>query len=204
MKSGASLTAVVLSLMLAGCGGSTAGTPVAESAGGHGKTTATVSTVAPSDLSPPTTALPNPEVKGASFDACASVADAQVRSWELDPASKRDTSVDKALGWWGVRGCLWDGPKWFVRIYAFDGTIDGWKEQYRDDLASTETVQFGSREGLIAHALPPRLNCRAVIPSQQGLVAVMVNPAFDLEKQKFDVCPLATRIMTDIEPRIPQ
>lgn len=191
---------------LAGCGGPTAGTPVAESVPppAQGQSNSSTTTTAPTlDVSPPTTAIPNPAVTGTTFDGCASVTTADEASWELLPLKKRDNSDDGPAGSEGARGCYWQAKKWQIRVYAFDGTIAGWTERYRDRYDRIDPHQFGTRGGIVAEEPTKFGTCTAILPSQQGLAAATVVLGYDLRKQGYDPCPLTVQIMTTIEPKIP-
>lgn len=196
---------ILAALTMAGCGGSTAGTPVAISMSTSAESPTQSATTTPSlDVSPPTTAIPNPAVSGTTFDGCASVTTTDEIAWELTPSSKKDIS-DKGgpMGSETARGCFWNVNKWQIRIYAFNGSLPQWTQRYGERYDRMDHRQFGSRDGVVAHQAPPLAGCTVVIPSQQGLAAVAVVPSYDLEKQGFDACPLASKIMTTIEPRIP-
>ncbi|MBE5458373.1 DUF3558 family protein [Mycobacteroides abscessus] len=187
---------VTVSFVLAGCSGAVTGDPVVASVSDVSHSPIPTSTPL-AGVSPPTTAAPNPNVTGTTFDGCASVTDLQITSWELDSSTKRDTK-DSILGE-GVRGCRWNGDKWFLRVYATNGSMAVW-EKPQPQFDRQEKVQIGSRQGGTGHEAS---GCSAVVSSQQGLAVVQVDLARKLEREGFDACPLAVQIMTAIEPRIP-
>ncbi|WP_236737535.1 DUF3558 family protein [Mycobacteroides franklinii] len=191
--------------MLTGCTGSTTGTPVAASQPASSVTLSTAAATAPSlDLTPPTTAVANPQVTGTSFDGCAAVTKVEEAQWQLRPDSKHDTANNGPLGAESVRGCLWNGKNGQVRVYAFDGTIQRWQKAQQRNFDRMEPTQFGDREGLVAHKAPDQVpGCTVLLPSQSGIAGVMTLPSVALEDQGADMCPFATQIMTTIEPRIP-
>lgn len=182
--------------VLAGCSGAVSGDPVVVSDSDVSHSPIPTSTPL-AGVSPPTTAAPNPNVTGTTFDGCASVTDLQIASWELDASTKRDTK-DSILGE-GVRGCRWNGDKWFLRVYATNGSMAAW-EKPQPQFDRQEKVQIGSRQGGTGHEAS---GCSAVVSSQQGLAVVQVDLARKSEREGFDACPLAVQIMTAIEPRIP-
>lgn len=194
MKSAALARAAVAGLLTAACHGATDGTPTIASP-------AVTTTTVLSGVSPPTTAPPNPKVTGTTFDGCASVTDAEAKSWGQDLTTKRTTAEDNALGADSVRGCVWDGDKWQVRVFAVDGSLDLWGRS-STDFDRKEQVQFGSRQGWLAHGarIP---DCTAVVASQEGLAGVQLLPNRALELDHTDVCPMTQQIMTSIVSRIP-
>lgn len=98
-----------------------------------------------------------------------------------------------------MRGCRWNGDKWFLRVYSTNGSMAEWqKPQPRFD--RQEKVQIGARQGGTGHDPDA---CSAVLPSQQGLAVVQVDLTVKLKREGFDACPLAVQIMSAIEPRIP-
>lgn len=187
---------VVASFVLAGCGGTAARDDVAASVSETSRSSSPTS-MPLAGVSSPTTAAPNPNVTGTTFDGCASVTDSQVTSWELDASTKRDTK-DSLLGE-GVRGCRWNGDKWFLRVYATNGSMADW-EKPQPQFDRQEKVQIGTRQGGTGHEAG---GCSAVVSSQQGLAVVQVDLSRKLEREGFDACPLAVQIMTAIEPKIP-
>lgn len=181
-------------LILAGC--TTSGAPVTESTAASSSSTALTVLAG---VSPPTTAAPNPRVTGTTFDGCASVTDAEAISWELDPASKVDMAGKMFTQ--NGRGCRWTGPKWFLKLYAIDGSLSQWDTlQYGNDWQKKITI--GGRAGWLLHT-KDQATCTVALPSQQGIATVQVD--LDLEPQRagYDQCPLAVQIATTVEPRIP-
>ncbi|ORA61645.1 DUF3558 family protein [Mycobacteroides franklinii] len=137
-------------------------------------------------------------VKGTTFDACTAITDADVATWEVKPGS-RDAHTT-AFGQ-NVRGCIWDGPKWGVKVYAVDGSVSGF-ERLNDRWDRQEQVTIGTRTGWLLHDREG-MSCTIVVPSQQAIAAVQVDLNLDLTRQHYDQCPLALQIMTQIEPKIP-
>lgn len=191
----------VACLTLAACGGTVTGSPVTADVTGS-TSTRVITPTQLTGVSPPTTAALNPNVTGTTFDGCASVSDSEITSWELDPTSKVDTKDSKTLGSESVRGCHWKGTKWYLRVYANNGSIADW-ERPQPQFDRIEPVKIGQRDGWVAHDAPPHGGCTVVLSSQQGIAAVQVDPIVKLMDQGFDACPLATKIMTTIELRIP-
>lgn len=187
---------VAVSFVLAGCGGTAAREDVVGSVSETSRSSSPTS-MPLAGVSSPTTAAPNPNVTGTTFDGCASVTDSQVTSWELDASTKRDTK-DSLLGE-GVRGCRWNGDKWFLRVYATNGSFAEW-EKPQPQFDRQEKVQIDTRQGATGHEAS---GCSAVVSSQQGLAVVQVDLSRKLEREGFDACPLAVQIMTAIEPKIP-
>lgn len=194
------ITVLAGCVLLAGCEGSTEGSPVAAS----GSPSGTSSTSAPlAGVSPPTTAAPNSSVTGTEFDGCAAITDAEVTSWGLDPTSKLDMKGDvNALN---VRGCRWGTPlgvdTWFLNVYAGNGSMAQW-ERPLPEFDRKERVQVGSRQGWMAR-YGDTLNCLVMLPSQNGIATVQIDLGVKLEDRKFDACPRAVQLATAIEPKIP-
>lgn len=146
-----------------------------------------------------TTRATGDPVKGTTFSGCSAVTSEELISWEVDPASKQDAH-NIPFGQ-NVRGCMWVGPKWGIKIYAVDANLDQ-LEQPQRRFDRQERVQIGSRSGWLVHTTNA-MGCSIAIPSQQGVAAVQVDLKLDLTEQRFDQCPLALRIMKHIEPKIP-
>ncbi|SHQ55674.1 DUF3558 family protein [Mycobacteroides abscessus] len=189
------LGAVASALALAACGGTVAGTPATEAT----PESTSASPTALAGVSPPTTAAPNTRVTATTFDGCASVTDAEAKSWELDPASKQDAK--DTLFSQNVRGCRWTGPKWFLKVGAVDGALSQW-DTPREENDRQERIMIGSRSGWLLHN-KNQATCAIALPSQQGIATIQVDLKSELTKQRFDQCPLAVQIATTIEPRIP-
>ncbi|MUM23977.1 DUF3558 domain-containing protein [Mycobacterium sp. CBMA271] len=187
----------LVALSLSACGNTVAGTPTAMSIGPSSSTPRTQVTL--SGVSPPTTAAPNDNVTGTTFDGCASVTDAEIASWELKPETKHDTKGQPQAR--NVRGCLWNGKQWYLRIYAVNGSITQW-DKPQEDNDRQEAITIGSRSGWLLHS-KDQITCTIALPSQQGIATVQVNLNLELTDQRYDQCPLAKQIMTTIEPRIP-
>lgn len=191
-------------LLLAGCGGSTSGSPVA-APGSQAGTSSTNAVPTPlARVSPPTTAAPNPRVTDTTFDGCAVITDTEIVSWGLDPASKED--VDKDVNARNVRGCTWGTPldtdTWFLKVYAGNGSVAHF-EQPLPQFDRKEKVQIGSRQGWMLHDGGFELSCLVVLPSQQGITTVQIDLGVKLQDRKFDACPRAVQLATAIEPKIP-
>ncbi|BAX97335.1 hypothetical protein MSTE_02019 [Mycobacteroides stephanolepidis] len=194
------LTVVVatgLCLAAAACSGGVTGTPVAGSSSG---TSSSIGAPAPlPGVSPPTTAAPNPNVTGTTFDGCASVTDTEAQSWQLDPASKVDLA-GKLFSENG-RGCRWIGSQGDLKVYAIDGSLSQWdKPIARYD--RQEKITIGSRTGWLLHNVNQAI-CSVALPSQNGIATVQVDLNSELTKARYDQCPLAVQIATTVEPRIP-
>lgn len=178
---------------LAGCGG---GSGITGTATSQGSTTA-----GSSSLAPPATTAPDAKdpVKGTTFDACAAVTDADLAAWKVDPATRRNAQNVP----WGqnVRGCVWDGPQWDIKVYAVDGKITNFQapNEFND---RQEPITVGSRSGWLLHT-KNGLSCTVVLPSEQALAAAQVDLFSELTHQRYDQCPLAVQIATQIEPKIP-
>ncbi|MDO3129095.1 DUF3558 family protein [Mycobacteroides abscessus] len=146
-----------------------------------------------------TTQTSGDPVKGTTFDGCAAVTSDELTSWEVDPSSKQDAH-NIAFGQ-NVRGCMWVGPKWGIKIYAVDANLDQLGQpQKRFD--RQERVQIGSRSGWLVHTTSA-ISCSIAIPSQRGVASVQVDLKTELTEQRYDQCPLALQIMKQIEPKIP-
>lgn len=184
-----------LCLLVAACNDPVTGLPTTTSS------SASSARVIPalSGVSPPTTAAPNPDVKGTTFDGCASVTDAEVASWELTPETKHDTKGTPMSS--TVRGCIWKGPKWYLKVYAGNGQVSQF-DQPSDKTDHQEPITIGSRTGWLIHS-SNQATCVAVLPSENGIATVQVDLTLELTDQRYDQCPLAKQIMTTIEPRIP-
>lgn len=187
-----SLAALGLTLCigLAGCGGRSGISGTATTA-----RPTTTTTAAPSSAASTTTDA----VKGTTFNPCGAVTDADLATWQVDPGSRRDAHTVI----WGqnVRGCVWDGPQWGVRVYAVDGKLSNFDtpDEFND---RQERITIGSRTGWLLHT-KNGLSCTVVLPSQQALAATQVDLDSDLTKRRYDQCPLAVQIATQIEPKIP-
>lgn len=193
--------AAALCLAATACSGQVTGTPVVESLSSQG------SPPPLEGVSPPTTAAPNPNVTGTTFDGCASVTDTEARSWELDPASKHD--LKGQIFAQNGRGCMWSGtpagqwnvPRWYLKLYAIDGSLSQWEKPVtRYD--RQEKITIGSRTGWLLHNVNQAI-CSVALPSQNGIATVQIDLDSELTKQRYDQCPLAIQIATTIEPRIP-
>lgn len=137
-------------------------------------------------------------VAGTTFDACTAITDADVATWEVKP-DKRDAHAT-AFGQ-NVRGCIWDGPKWGVKVYAVDTPLSQ-LAQPNDKWDRHEPVTVGTRSGWLVHNVNGA-SCTVAIPSEQAIAAVQVDLNLDLTEQHYDQCPLALQIMKQIEPKIP-
>ncbi|KRQ26889.1 hypothetical protein BKG82_06415 [Mycobacteroides chelonae] len=149
-------------------------------------------------MTPSTTSTDSDPVKGTTFDPCTAITEADIATWEVKP-DKRDAHTT-AFGQ-RVRGCIWDGPKWGIKIYAVDTSISQ-LEQPNSRFDRQERVQVGSRTGWLLHD-KNWIGCSVAIPSQQAIATVQVDLNLDLTRQRYDQCPLALQIMKQIEPKIP-
>lgn len=187
--------AVTLTAMVAGCThDGIQGAPATESSSTLSSSSSSFGSVAPT-----TTSTNSNPVKGTTFDGCSAVTDADLSNWEVDPASKEDAH-NIAFGQ-NVRGCMWTGPKWGIKIYAVDSNLNQ-LEQPQKRFDRQERVQIGSRSGWLIHTTNA-MGCAVAIPSQQSVAAVQVDLNLDLTRQRYDQCPLALQIMKQIEPKIP-
>lgn len=188
---------MALGLLVAGCGNTVTGEPT--TANVSGTTEPSRAPVKISGVSPPTTAAPNPDVTGTTFDGCASVTDAEAASWGVKPETKFDTKGTPQSR--TVRGCNWKGDKWWLRVYSGNGAVSQFdKPSDRED--RKEPLTIGSRTGWLIHS-SDQMVCAAVLPSEQGIATVQVSLNLELTDQRYDQCPLTKQIMTTIEPRIP-
>lgn len=195
------MVVIAAGLCLAACSGEVTGTPVV------GSTSSKSAAVPLKGVSPPTAAAPNPKVTGTTFDGCASVTDAEARSWELDPASKVD--LEGKLFAQNVRGCAWSGipsgewnvPRWYLKLYATDGSLSQW-DTPRPQNDRQERVTIGPRTGWLLHD-KNQASCSVALPSQSGIATVQIDLNSELTKARYDQCPLAVQIATTVEPRIP-
>ncbi|MFA4083151.1 DUF3558 family protein [Mycobacteroides salmoniphilum] len=145
-----------------------------------------------------TTTSTNNPAQGTTFDACTAITDADIATWEVKP-DKRDAHTT-AFGQ-NVRGCIWNGPKWGIKIYAVDANLDQ-LEQPQKRFERQERVQVGSRPGWLVKT-SNSIGCAVAVTSQQSVVAVQVDLNLELTEQHYDQCPLALQIMKQIEPKIP-
>ncbi|SKU94651.1 Protein of uncharacterised function (DUF3558) [Mycobacteroides abscessus subsp. bolletii] len=182
-------SAAVLCLGIAGC----------NSGSGISRTDAAASATASSSSPAPATTNASDAVKGTTFDPCGAVTDADLSAWQVDPATKRDAHT--VLWGQNVRGCVWDGPQWGVRVYAVDGKLSNF-EAPDESNDRQERITVGSRSGWLMHT-KNGLSCTVVLPSQQALAAAQVDLNRELTKQRYDQCPLTVQIATQIEPKIP-
>lgn len=182
----------VLCMLMTACHGQTDGEPASSAA--------TATSLA--GVSPPTTAAPNKNVTGATFDGCASVTDAEAASWGADPAKKHDDADGRTAQWEIVRGCYWFGPKWQLRVDARDGSLANF-DHPDPKFEHKEQVQIGSRQAWVARDAAPHAGCMVFIPSQQGIVTVQLVGGIDVQDARTDLCPQAIEIMKALEPRIP-
>ncbi|WP_081343202.1 MULTISPECIES: DUF3558 family protein [Mycobacteroides] len=169
------------------------GTPTAGS-----PSTTSSSPSSSNSVTPSTTSTDSDPVKGTTFDPCTAITEADIATWEVKP-DKRDAHTT-AFGQ-RVRGCIWDGPKWGIKIYAVDTSISQ-LEQPNSRFDRQERVQVGSRTGWLLHD-KNWIGCSVAIPSQQAIATVQVDLNLDLTRQRYDQCPLALQIMKQIEPKIP-
>ncbi|WP_134071521.1 DUF3558 family protein [Mycobacteroides salmoniphilum] len=178
------LAAVAVTLV-AGCthDGIQGATPV-----GSSSTSSSSSSV--TSASSTTASVDSNPVKGTTFDACTAITDADVADWKVNPADKRD--AHKTAFGQNVRGCIWGGPDWFIKVYAVDGSL-AQLEQPNDRFDSQQRVQVGSRSGWLLHD-EDGIACSVGIPSQQAIAAVQIDLKTD---------SLALQIMRQIEPKIP-
>lgn len=188
------LAAVAIALV-AGCAhDGIQGTPTPGST-----STSSSSTSLPTGSPSTTTNTDSNPVKGTTFDACSSITDADVATWKVDPANKRDAH-QTAFGQ-RVRGCIWGGPDWFIKVYAVDTPMSQ-LERPNDRWDRHEQVQVGARSGWLIHDVNG-MSCSVTIPSLQAVATVQVDLKLDLTEQRYDQCPLALQIMKQIEPKIP-
>ncbi|MBF9349398.1 DUF3558 family protein [Mycobacteroides chelonae] len=194
MKTKWTAVVAVSTALVAGCThDGIQGTPAARS-------TSTSSSTPSSSVSTPspTTSTKSDPVKGTTFDACSAITDSDVATWEVKP-DKRDAHTT-AFGQ-NVRGCIWDGPKWGIKVYAVDTSVSQ-LEQPNDRWDRHEQVQVGARSGWLIHDVNGA-TCSVSIPSQQAIATVQVDLNLELTRQRYDQCPLALQIMKQIEPKIP-
>ncbi|WP_078321314.1 DUF3558 family protein [Mycobacteroides chelonae] len=201
MKAKAISVLLLAGCLLAGCGGSTEGNPVAAPSSEASTSSSPTPLVG---VSPPTAAAPNPRVTDTTFDGCAAITDAEVTSWGLDPTNKND--IKKNVNARNVRGCSWGTPlgvdTWFLKVYAGNGAVAHF-EQPLPQFDRKERVQIGSRQGWMLHDGGFELSCLVVLPSQQGIATVQIDLGVKLQDRKFDACPRAVQLATAIEPKIP-
>lgn len=185
--------AVLAVTLCAGVTGCTSGSGISGTA-----TPASHTAAVPSSAVAATTSATD-AVKGTTFDPCGAVTDADLNAWKVDPASVRDAHA--VLWGQNVRGCVWDGPQWGIKVYAVDGKLSNFKvpDESND---RQEPITVGSRSGWLLHT-KNGLSCTVVLPSQAALAAAQVDLDSDLTKQRYDQCPLAVQIATQIEPKIP-
>ncbi|WP_082822368.1 DUF3558 family protein [Mycobacteroides chelonae] len=169
------------------------GTPPTDSA-----PTSSTSSSSSASASPSTTSTDRDPVAGTTFNACTAITNEDVATWEVKP-DKRDAHAT-AFGQ-NVRGCIWDGPKWGVKVYAVDTPLSQ-LAQPNDKWDRHEPVTVGTRSGWLVHNVNGA-SCTVAIPSQQAIAAVQVDLNLDLTEQRYDQCPLALQIMKQIEPKIP-
>ncbi|WP_232785623.1 DUF3558 family protein [Mycobacteroides chelonae] len=163
-----------------------------------GSTSSSSSFSSSTSTSSTTTTSTNNPAHGTTFDACTAITDTDIAAWEVSP-TKRDAHT-AAFGQ-NVRGCIWDGPKWGVKIYAVDANLDQ-LEQPQKRFERQERVQVGARSGWLVKT-SNSIGCAVAITSQQSVVAVQVDLNLELTRQRYDQCPLALQIMKQIEPKIP-
>lgn len=186
----AALSALLASCTHDGIQGTPTPGPTSTSSGSASLDTSTSSTATNTDSNP---------VKGTTFDACSSITDADVATWKVDPTNKRDAH-QTAFGQ-RVRGCIWGGPDWFIKIYAVDTPISQ-LAQPNDRWDRHEQVTIGARSGWLIHNANGA-SCSVTIPSEQAVATVQIDLKTDLTAQHYDQCPLALQIMKQIEPKIP-
>ncbi|WP_237082483.1 DUF3558 family protein [Mycobacteroides abscessus] len=162
-------------------------------------TTSSIQSSSSVSTSSTTTSTDSSPAKGTTFDACTAITDSDVSGWKVDPANKRDAHLT-AFGQ-RVRGCIWGGPDWFIKVYAVDGSL-AQLEQPNSRFDSQQRVQVGSRSGWLLHD-KDGISCSVGIQSQQAIAAVQVDLKTELTEQHYDQCPLALQIMKQIEPKIP-
>ncbi|TDZ82130.1 hypothetical protein DE4585_02662 [Mycobacteroides salmoniphilum] len=138
-------------------------------------------------------------VKGTTFDACSSISSTDVATWNVDPANKRD--AHKTAFGQNVRGCIWGGANWFIKVYAVDTPLSRLAEP-NDRWDRHEQVTVGARSGWLIRDVNG-MSCSVSIPSQQAIATVQVDLKTDLHDQRYDQCPLALLIARQIEPKIP-
>lgn len=185
--------AAVSTALTVGCThGGIQGTPIPGSASSSTSSLSATSTPAET-----TTTDSNP-VKGTTFDACTAISNLDVAGWEVK-SDKRDAHTT-AFGQ-NVRGCIWDGSRWGIKVYAANGSISQF-DPPKDRWDRHEQVAIGTRTGWLLHT-QDGATCTIVIPSQDALAAVQVDLNLDLTRQRYDQCPLALQIMKQIEPKIP-
>lgn len=184
----------VLAVLAAGC--THDGIQGAPAAGSTSTAFSTLSSSASTSF--PTSSTKSDPVKGTTFDPCTAITDADTATWEVRP-DRRDAHAT-AFGQ-NVRGCIWDGPKWGIKIYAVDTSISQ-LGQPNSRFDRQEPVQVGLRTGWLLHD-KNWIGCSVAIPSQQATATVQVDLNLDLTRQHYDQCPLALQIMKQIEPKIP-
>ncbi|AYM44541.1 DUF3558 domain-containing protein [[Mycobacterium] chelonae subsp. gwanakae] len=186
--------AAVSTALVAGCSHEgIQGTPTSGSASSSSLTSSSAS------VSSTTTSTDSDPVKGTTFAACTAITDADVATWNVDPTNKRDAH-QTAFGQ-RVRGCIWGGPDWFIKVYAVDTPLSK-LEQPNDRWDRHEQVTVGARSGWLIHDVNG-MSCSVTIPSQKAIATVQVDLKTDLTEQRYDQCPLALQIMKQIEPKIP-
>lgn len=188
------VAAAVVATLVAGCThGGIHSTPASEST-----STSTNPSSLSTGTSTATTKVDSNPVKGTTFDACAAIADSEVTTWGVRPG-RRDAHTT-AFGQ-NVRGCIWDGPRWGVKVYVANGAIENF-EPPRERWDRQERVSVGARTGWLLHTRDGA-TCSVVIPSQDALAAVQIDLNLEETRQRLDQCTLTLQIMRQIEPKIP-
>lgn len=146
-----------------------------------------------------TTPTSTDRVKGTTFDGCTAPTDAELTSWGVDPTRKENLK-DVPFGQNG-RGCLWFGAQWALKIYAIDVSPSQLDKPHAQ-FDRQERIQIGPRLGWLFHT-KNFISCSVAIPSGESVATVQVDLKTDLTDQHYDQCPLAVKIITQLESRIP-
>jgi len=127
-----------------------------------------------------------------SVDACA-----LLTPTELDKLGRK--SPGKKVDQLGESGCRFDGDPYNLAIYRSSDGI-GFYDKRKDQYARFTTNKVGSRDGAQILISESGSECRQVVQSGAGSVAVVVIFKFG---QSGDSCGQALQIAQQIEPRLP-
>ena len=148
----------------------------------------------------PTTAAPPPN----PFNVCEDLPDTALQTAGLDPATK-DVVTNAPSGATSWIVCAWDPADqaratYRVELYSTTHTME--ETRGNTDLTDFADITIGGRQGVtFREKATTDTRCRAAFPAEQG--SFVLSTAWFKTGEKPDLCGLAVRYLTDLEPHLP-
>ena len=148
----------------------------------------------------PTTAAPPPD----PFDVCEDLPPSALEAAGLDPSTK-DVVTNAPTGPTSWIVCAWDpadipSVNYVVELYSTSHTMKETRD--RTDLTDFHETDIGGREGVtFREKRTAETRCRAAFAAEQG--SFILSTAWLETGEKPDLCGLAVKYMTALEPQLP-